>query len=122
MKKIISFILALTLLFATAVSAKDYSDYPQKFSDVPKTHWAFQQISELYDKNVISGYSDGRFKPNNTVTRAEWAKIKPTAVSFKMDSFAAKMQEVIAGQARNDLLQYRLALSGQIFFCTRAKK
>jgi hypothetical protein len=43
------------------------------FSDVPKTHWAFKAISGLYEANLTSGYSDGTFRPNQPVTRAEFA-------------------------------------------------
>lgn len=50
-------------------------EYPQRFWDVPKDHWAFTYIAELVDKGVLAGYEDGSFRPDNTVTRAEWAKI-----------------------------------------------
>lgn len=79
MKKIVSILLTAVMLFSTviAVSAADAptKEYPQKFYDVPKDHWAFNYIAELADRGVIAGYEDGSFKPNNTVTRAEWAKI-----------------------------------------------
>lgn len=74
-KKILSFILAITMPVASLVFAKDYSAYAQKFYDVDKSHWAFEYISELADKNIINGYSDGSFLPERTVTRAEWAKL-----------------------------------------------
>lgn len=82
-KKIISTILtAILLMSQIGAFAKDYSDYPQKFWDVPKGHWAFEYISELVDKGVISGYEDGSFRPDNTVTRAEWAKIMVLAAGL----------------------------------------
>ncbi|MDD5102777.1 MAG: S-layer homology domain-containing protein [Candidatus Peribacteraceae bacterium] len=34
-----------------------------------------EAIQNLYDQGIISGYSDGSFKPTNTVNRAELAKI-----------------------------------------------
>ena len=80
MKKIISSLLTLSLLAAPCSAfAKDYSDYPQKFWDLSKDHWAYKYVSELVDKNIISGYDDDSFKPSQTVTRAEWAKILMTA-------------------------------------------
>lgn len=45
-----------------------------KFTDT-NGHWAQNQIEELADKNVISGYPDGSFGPNKNVTRAEFAKM-----------------------------------------------
>ncbi len=45
------------------------------FTDLPSTHWANTYISEMVNRNVVSGYPDGKFRPNNTITRAEFAKI-----------------------------------------------
>lgn len=74
-KRILSTIMVVLVLLTQTVMAKDYSDYPQKFWDVSKDHWAYEYISELADKNVISGYTDGSFKPEETVSRAEWSKM-----------------------------------------------
>ncbi len=38
-------------------------------------HWAEKEIMFLAEKGWISGYSDGTYKPNNTLTRAHAAKI-----------------------------------------------
>ena len=85
-KNIISLLLSVILLISTtSVFAKDYSDYPQKFWDVSKSHWAYNYISELTDKNVISGYDDGSFKPENTVSRAEWSKMMVTASKLEIN-------------------------------------
>ncbi len=84
-KKVISIILvAILLMTQIGVFAKDYSDYPQRFWDVPKDHWAFGYISELVDKGVLNGYEDGSFRPDDTVTRAEWAKIMVLAAGLPL--------------------------------------
>lgn len=49
------------------------------FTDLPSTHWAYSYIAEMVNRKVISGYPDGKFRPNNTITRAEFAKIMITA-------------------------------------------
>ncbi|MNW37781.1 Endo-1,4-beta-xylanase A precursor [compost metagenome] len=49
------------------------------FTDLPSTHWASKYITEMVNRKVISGYPDGRFRPNSTITRAEFAKIMITA-------------------------------------------
>ena len=63
----------------------------QKFRDVVG-HWAEKEIKYLAEKGWISGYLDGTYKPNKSLTRAEAAKIisdflelTPTneSVSFK---------------------------------------
>lgn len=45
------------------------------FPDVPVNHWAAAQIKELSQKGVIVGYPDGTFKPDDNVTRAEFASM-----------------------------------------------
>ena len=42
-----------------------------EFSDVPNDYYATEYIKSLYDENIVSGYEDGTFKPDNSVTRAE---------------------------------------------------
>lgn len=41
------------------------------FSDVPESNWANPLIAKAVEENLISGYPNGKFKPNNSVTRAE---------------------------------------------------
>lgn len=43
------------------------------FPDVNANHWAAAQIKELSQSGVIVGYPDGTFKPDDNVTRAEFA-------------------------------------------------
>lgn len=41
------------------------------FTDVPATSWAAPYISTAVGKGWVSGYSDGTFRPNAKITRAE---------------------------------------------------
>ncbi|MBO5302408.1 MAG: S-layer homology domain-containing protein, partial [Peptococcaceae bacterium] len=45
------------------------------FSDVPDDFWGYDAIYTLAAKNVISGYPDNSFRPNNNVRRAEFVKM-----------------------------------------------
>ncbi|MBD1936248.1 S-layer homology domain-containing protein [Microcoleus sp. FACHB-68] len=44
-----------------------------RFADVPADHWAKDFIGELAAKEVLKGFLDGTFRPNEQVTRAEFA-------------------------------------------------
>ena len=68
MKKLLLGILSLLTisLLGNAVMA-----YP----DVPANHWAAKQINELSQQGVLVGYPDGTFKPDELVTRAEFASM-----------------------------------------------
>jgi hypothetical protein len=56
-------------------AASSSSRAPVYFSDVPRTHPAFSAITSLYIRGVIGGYSDGTFRPRNSINRAEFLKI-----------------------------------------------
>lgn len=45
------------------------------FADVPVSHWAYERIKTLYSKGIIAGKTADRFYPEDSVTRAEFAKI-----------------------------------------------
>ncbi len=46
-----------------------------RFSDVCPDYWAYTFIDYLAAHGVVSGYSDGTFRPGNTATRAQLAKM-----------------------------------------------
>ncbi len=45
-------------------------------------HWAHEAVAFLQEKQVISGYTDGRFLPNRTISRAEYATIVTRAYNI----------------------------------------
>lgn len=53
------------------------------FSDVTKTHWAYENIMSLYNKGIISGKASKTFAPEDTVTRGELIKMICTAYGLK---------------------------------------
>ncbi len=48
---------------------------PSTFSDLSKNHWAYDDIMEMAELGILDGYADGTFKPNKTISRAEFSKI-----------------------------------------------
>lgn len=45
-------------------------------------HWAESVITQWQSKGLIQGYEDGTFKPNNTITRAEFVTLMNNAKGF----------------------------------------
>ncbi|NEP44152.1 MAG: family 10 glycosylhydrolase [Okeania sp. SIO2H7] len=45
------------------------------FSDIPETYWAKDVIEKLAAEEIISGYEDETFKPDNSISRAEFAAL-----------------------------------------------
>lgn len=75
------FIAALTgqvLLASTAAQAVDFRDTTR--------HWANPSIDKLSDADLLSGYPDGSFKPESTITRAEFAAILSKALNLNANA------------------------------------
>ena len=45
------------------------------FSDVPRGQWYTKYIAHLLEEGIMKGYDDGLFRPQNKITRAEFATI-----------------------------------------------
>jgi N-acetylneuraminic acid mutarotase len=56
------------------------------FSDVPTTHTFYTFIETAYNRGIISGYSDGTFRPGNDVTRGQLCKIIVLAEEWPIDT------------------------------------
>jgi hypothetical protein len=61
---------ASTLVTTTPAAAQQAN-----FSDVSFGYWARPFIERLAQENIIAGFPDGTFKPNQPVTRAQFAAI-----------------------------------------------
>lgn len=54
----------------------------QRFKDVPETHWAYGAIQALSFRGITSGVGDGRFAPDNSITRAQYAAFLSRALQL----------------------------------------
>jgi S-layer homology domain len=68
-------IMALSITAGTVApfitSAPSYAQ--TTFSDVTSNYWASQFIQELSQRGVVAGFPDGSFRPEEAVTRAQFA-------------------------------------------------
>ena len=67
-KKFISLMLALALCLGLAVPVNAAG-----FSDVPASHWAYEQINQAVADGIVGGYADGTFKPAAPVSYAAFS-------------------------------------------------
>lgn len=67
----------VTTMFARLLTEQIEADktYSNTFADVPKGYWAADYIGYMQQFGIITGYSDGSFRPDAPVTRAEFAAI-----------------------------------------------
>jgi hypothetical protein len=64
-----------TLLGIAVVSIFSVQSALAFFSDMTEQHWAYKQIRDLSEQSIVIGYPDGTFKPDENVTRAEFASM-----------------------------------------------
>ena len=70
MKRLLSTLLLAVLcctVFMPSAQAASFSDL--------QNHWSFQDVKKLVDRGAVGGYPDGTFRPDATITRAEFSKI-----------------------------------------------
>lgn len=80
----------------------------QVFTDVPKSHWAYKEVNDMQSTGLISGYGDGTFKPNNSISRMHVAMIfARTAELLQMDAIrpGIEFKDVPKGHSAYDAIQ-----------------
>lgn len=89
------------LVFAMIISifSSNYVGYAaagsdDSFSDIEDSY-AKAEIAALVEKNILSGFNDGSFKPTDSMTRAQLAKVIVLSSGLTVDTdSAAKFQDV----------------------------
>lgn len=63
-----------SIIVANAENNSTESQFDAKYNDV-KGHWAEKEIYSWIDEELVNGYENGTFKPDNAITRAEFITI-----------------------------------------------
>lgn len=76
--------------------AKPIAKAPQpiKLSDVPANYWAAPYILGLQRQGVVSGFPAGYFRPDQPVTRAEFAAVLEKGLGTKITSKTVQFKDV----------------------------
>jgi len=67
---------------------------PIAFSDVPNDFWARRFINVLSSRGIIKGFPDYSFRPNQPVTRAEFAAILEQAFNKQVGTQAIAFNDI----------------------------
>jgi hypothetical protein len=77
----------------------------QSFSDILSTYWAKDFIEQLASRNIITGFPDGTFRPDDPVTRAQFAAMVQKAFNQQPVRKAIAFIDVPAGYWAYDAIQ-----------------
>ncbi len=83
LSNIITAIFCTSLLFMSSASANYILEQgPDSYPDLPSSHWAYDAVTFLTNKKVVVGYPDGLYRPDQNVTRAEFATMTLKALGL----------------------------------------
>lgn len=77
----------LHIIVALALVVLIFPSYALAYSDT-SNHWAVQEIDLLSAKGIIGGYHDGSFRPNRSITRAEFSKIIISSLNLDEEAYS----------------------------------
>ena len=116
--KQLSFIYICTILLLSSfmLSHTTYAaKQKQLFKDVPTHHYAYTAIKWAYDFDIISGYSDGTFRPNQPVSEQQFAQILVNYFDLEPtdDELVKYTKKAVSSDATYDTLAaYEVPLNG----------
>jgi hypothetical protein len=68
----------------------------ESFKDIPDGHWASKPIRALATAGILSGYPDGTFRPNRTLSRAELSTLLVKAKGMDLPVLRSGMFKDVA--------------------------
>ncbi|MGG1880717.1 S-layer homology domain-containing protein, partial [Paenibacillus cisolokensis] len=75
------------------------------FKDVPADHWARSAIESAVHKGYFKGYSDGTFRPNANITRAEFAALMARVSNNEMEGGQGTFSDIQGHWAQSAIAQ-----------------
>lgn len=73
---------------------KDPVGHYSTFKDVPQDKWYADAIGYMQKEEIIGGYSDDTFKPENSITRAEFASVVSKLTQSEKNYSAIEFKDV----------------------------
>lgn len=80
--KIFTFTISIVLSLAFLVAPVNAS---LVFPDLTAEHWCYDKIIDFEEKGFVCGYEDGTFRPDQTITRAEYVKIVNNFFGYELE-------------------------------------
>lgn len=101
---IAAFTLSATTVAPVFIAAPSFAQ-TATFTDVSANYWANPFITELARRDIIAGFPDGTFRPDQPVTRAQFAAIVRAAFEKAPERNAVNFNDVPANYWANSAIQ-----------------
>jgi len=83
---------------------------PQAFNDIQSVSWAYDSIMKLFDEGIVSASSDGRFRPDDNITREEFVKLIVCAFAPDAEASSHKFTDATENAWYNEYISKAYAL------------
>lgn len=93
-QKYIIFTVIISLMSSLIVPTMSVANSEQIFSDLPSTHWAHKFITKMNIREVVNGYTDNTFKPNQGINQLEAISMIVRFLGYEDEANSAKGLEV----------------------------
>ncbi len=91
MKKALSLILTLCMLFGLTAVFASAEEAEMPFTDVKSGKWFYDEVKYVWEAGVMTGKSDTKFEPNANMTRAELVTILFRLAKVEGEGFGAEL-------------------------------
>lgn len=71
----------------------NYLPYPKTLKDI-SNHWARPYIEFLLANNIVNGYKDRTFKPENNITRGEFSKMVVSSLEVELVKYSGEFKDI----------------------------
>lgn len=71
-----------------------YTSNDSEFADVSIKDWFYDDVATMESMGVMTGYEDGTFAPNQTMTRAEFSVVMCRVLNIQKNSGKSKLSDV----------------------------
>lgn len=85
MKKIVGVVLSSALIMNATAFA---------FSDLTQNHWAYNNVMNMYERGVVSGFNDNTFKPDDALTRVQFITMAVKSLEIEDNSFEMQFNDL----------------------------
>ncbi len=94
-----------TVVVVRALGLMQYETGEDVFNDVPNNAWYHDAVSAAYEYGIITGYGDGRFDPNDKITREQAFTMISRAMNItrqKVEFPSGEVEKLLAGFRDSD--------------------
>jgi len=84
LRKVVFFLIISVLLLTSVPAIASTTAGKSEFTDLDENHWAYESVKNIVKSGIMSKDSKGRFNPNGTVSRGEFAVLIVKALELPL--------------------------------------